>query len=47
MAHYDETMGYKKNYKHVFENYDSPQVAFQISELIEAFLDRGVIVTDY
>ncbi|GLB61600.1 guanylate kinase [Cytobacillus sp. NCCP-133] len=47
MAHYDETMGYKKNYKHVLENYDAPQTAFQISELIEAFLERDVIVTDY
>lgn len=47
MTHYDETMRYKNNCKHVFENYDSPQVAFQISELIESFLDRDVIVTDY
>ena len=47
MNHYDETMAYKENCEHSFENYDSPQVSFQISEVIEKFLDRDVIVTDY
>jgi len=47
MAHYDETMNYKNSCEHVFENYDSPQVSFQISEVIEDFLERGFIVTDY
>jgi guanylate kinase len=47
MAHYDEIMNYKNNCEFVFENYDSPQVAFQVSEVIETFLDRDVIVTDY
>ena len=47
MAHYDETMAYKTSCEHVFENFDSPQISFQISEVIEAFLDRDFIVTDY
>lgn len=47
MTHYDETMAYKNNCEHAFENYDLPQVSFQISEVIEAFLDRDIIVTDY
>ncbi|MEH7249640.1 guanylate kinase [Neobacillus niacini] len=47
LAHYDETMEYKNKCEHVFENYDSPQVSFQVSEVIEAFLDRNRIVTDY
>lgn len=47
MSHYDETMSYKNNCEHVFENFDSPQVAYQISELIETFLDRNLTVTDY
>ncbi|MEH7254411.1 MULTISPECIES: guanylate kinase [Bacillaceae] len=47
LSHYDETMAYKNNCEHVFENYDSPQVSFQVSEVIEAFLDRNRIVTDY
>ena len=47
MAHYDETMAYKDHCEHVFENYDSPQISFQVSEVIETFLDRDVIVTDY
>jgi guanylate kinase len=47
MSHYDEIMAYKSNCEHAFENYDLPQVSFQISEVIEAFLDRGFEVTDY
>jgi len=47
MTHYDEIMNYKSSCEHAFENYDSPQVAFQISELIESFLDRDLTVTDY
>ncbi|MBU8877977.1 guanylate kinase [Bacillus sp. FJAT-29790] len=47
MTHYDETMAYKNNCEHAFENYDSPQISFKISELIESFLDRGFFVTDY
>jgi guanylate kinase len=47
MNHYDETMTYKNQCEHAFENYDSPQTSFRISEVIEAFLDRDMIVTDY
>jgi guanylate kinase len=47
MNHYDENMNYKSECEHVFENYDLPQVSFQISELIETYLDRNLIVTDY
>ena len=47
MSHYDEIMAYKSSCEHAFENYDLPQVSFQISEVIEAFLDRGFEVTDY
>ncbi|ETI67221.1 guanylate kinase [Neobacillus vireti] len=47
MSHYDETMSYKNSCEHVFENFDSPQAAYQISELIETFLDRNLTVTDY
>lgn len=46
MTHYDETMNYKNQCEHAFENYDSPQTSFRISEVIEAFLDRDMIVTD-
>ena len=46
MTHYDETMNYKKESEHAFENYDLPQAAYQISEVIEAFLDRDVFITD-
>jgi guanylate kinase len=47
MSHYDEIMSYKNNCEHVFENYDSPQIAFKVSEVIEAFLQRDFIETDY
>jgi guanylate kinase len=47
MNHYHETMGYKNSCEHAFENFDLPQVSFQISEVIEAFLDRDIIITDY
>ena len=47
MAHYDEIMAYKTKCEHVFENFDSPQVSFQVSEVIEKYLDRDIIVTDY
>ncbi len=47
MSHYDETMSYKHNCEHVFENFDAPQVAYQVSELIETYLDRNLTVTDY
>ena len=40
LSHYDEIMTYQSNCEHVFENYDSPQVSFQVSEVIEAFLDQ-------
>ncbi|MEQ2525220.1 guanylate kinase [Robertmurraya yapensis] len=47
LAHYDEIMNYKNECEFVFENYDSPQISYQISEVIEKFLDRDIIVTDY
>ncbi|TKC19206.1 guanylate kinase [Robertmurraya kyonggiensis] len=47
LAHYDEIMSYKNECEYVFENYDSPQISYQISEVIEKFLDRDIIVTDY
>jgi guanylate kinase len=47
MNHYHENMGYKNSCEHAFENFDLPQVSFQISEVIEAFLDRDIIITDY
>lgn len=47
LAHYDEIMAYKNSCEHAFENYDSPQISFQVSEVIEAFLDRNRIITDY
>nr|WP_263326380.1 guanylate kinase [Neobacillus sp. Marseille-Q6967] len=47
LSHYDEIMAYKKECEHAFENYDSPQISYQVSEVIEAFLDRNRIVTDY
>ncbi|MBM4762845.1 guanylate kinase [Bacillus sp. B15-48] len=47
LSHYDQIMDYKNQCEHAFENYDLPQVSFRISEVIEAFLDRDVIVTDY
>jgi guanylate kinase len=47
MKHYHEIMEYKNKCEHSFENYDIPQVSFQISEVIEKFLDRDIIVTDY
>lgn len=47
MSHYDETMNYKNKCEHAFENFDSPQVSFQVSEVIESYLDRKLTVTDY
>jgi guanylate kinase len=47
MAHYDEILSYKNSCEHAFENFDSPQVSFQVSELIESFLDRNLTETDY
>lgn len=47
LAHYDEIMNYKNECEYAFENYDSPQISYQISEVIEKFLDRDIIVTDY
>lgn len=47
MAHYDEIMSYKNKCEYAFENYDSPQVSFQVSEVIEVFLERDIIITDY
>lgn len=47
LAHYDEIMSYKNCCEYAFENYDSPQVSFQVSEVIEVFLERDIIITDY
>lgn len=47
MNHYDEIMNYKNQCEYAYENYDSPQIAYKISELIESFLDRNLTVTDY
>ncbi|MCC3357254.1 guanylate kinase [Bacillus sp. REN16] len=47
MNHYDETMDYKTSCEHVYENYDLPQVSYQISEMIETYLDRQLIADDY
>ncbi|MFS0863157.1 guanylate kinase [Fredinandcohnia sp. 179-A 10B2 NHS] len=47
MKHYDETMAYKTSCEHVYENYDLPQVSYQISEMIETYLDRQLIADDY
>lgn len=47
MAHYTENMGYKEKCEYAFENYDSPQVSFQVSEVVESILDRDIIITDY
>ncbi|WP_071394569.1 guanylate kinase [Bacillus tuaregi] len=47
MNHYHDIMLYKNSCEHSFENFDLPQVSFQISEVIEKFLDRDIIVTDY
>ncbi|WP_349407486.1 guanylate kinase [Pseudalkalibacillus sp. SCS-8] len=47
MNHYDETMSYKTKCEHTFENYDLPQVSYQISELVESYLDRDYIESDY
>ncbi|WP_313804832.1 guanylate kinase [Cytobacillus sp.] len=47
MAHYTENMGYKAKCEYAFENYDSPQVSFQVSEVVETILDRDIIITDY
>ncbi len=44
---YDQIVAYKNECEHVFENYDLPQVSFQISEVIESYLDRNLTVTDY
>ncbi|KEF35974.1 guanylate kinase [Schinkia azotoformans MEV2011] len=47
LSHYDETMNYKNECEHTFENFDSPQVSFQVSEVIEKYLDRNLVQTDY
>ncbi len=47
LSHYDETMNYKNECEHSFENFDSPQVSFQVSEVIEKYLDRNLTQTDY
>ncbi|MEC1721420.1 guanylate kinase [Schinkia azotoformans] len=47
LSHYDETMNYKNECEHAFENFDSPQVSFQVSEVIEKYLDRNLVQTDY
>ncbi|MCH1626673.1 guanylate kinase [Ferdinandcohnia quinoae] len=47
MKHYDDTLDYKKECEHVYENYDLPQVSFQISEMIETYLDRQLVSDDY
>lgn len=47
MNHYNEIMNYKNQCEHSFENFDLPQASFQITEVIEAFLERDIIITDY
>lgn len=47
MTHYEDIMKYKNRCEHVFENYDLPQVSFQISEVIESYLGRDYIVSEY
>lgn len=47
MRQYDTVMKYKDQCEYAFENFDAPQVSFQVSEVIEAFLDRNLIITDY
>ncbi|MBO8170428.1 MAG: guanylate kinase [Bacillaceae bacterium] len=47
MSHFEEAMNYKDECEHVFENYDLPQVAYQIQETIEQYLDRNLTESDY
>ncbi|MEQ6377878.1 guanylate kinase [Bacillaceae bacterium S4-13-58] len=47
MAHYNKIMNYKDQCEYSFENYDSPQVSFQVTEVIESLINRDIIITDY
>lgn len=47
LRQYDSIMEYKNQCEYAFENFDAPQCSFQVSEVIEAFLDRDIIITDY
>lgn len=47
MNHYEEIMEYKEECEHAFENYDLPQVSFQVSELIEDYMQRDLIEEEY
>jgi len=46
MRQYEATMKYRDQCEYAFENFDAPQVSFQVSEVIEAFLERNLIITD-
>ncbi|GEN36169.1 MULTISPECIES: guanylate kinase [Aneurinibacillus] len=39
LAHYQEAMEYKEKCEHIFENFDSSHTAFEITKLLEKYLD--------
>lgn len=39
LAHYEEAMGYKDACEHIFENFDSSHTAFEITKLLEKYLN--------
>lgn len=46
LAHYDEDMSYKDECKYSFENLDLAHTVFAVSNIIDAYMNRGLIEKD-
>jgi guanylate kinase len=46
MSHYDEAMGYRAECEHTFENIDLADTVSRITEILEGYLQRGLVDKD-
>lgn len=46
LSHYDEEMNYRHACEHAFENYDLGQTTYEITNVLEAYLQRNLVDKD-
>jgi len=46
LAHYEEDMSYKEECKYSFENIDLAHAVFSVSNIIDAYMNRGLVDKD-
>lgn len=46
LSHYDDEMNYRSSCEHAFENYDLGQTTYEITNALEAYLQRNLVDKD-